>query len=377
MTASLELQCQVLDNLNTAVLLLDMDCRISYMNQAAESVIGMSLKRAAGSSLARLMTISEEDNEAIENAIRELRPFTRRQARVRDVNAMEHTVDYSVVPLELQEGNYLLVEVREMDRLLRINREELQVAAHDTTRQLVRGLAHEVKNPLGGIHGAAQLLQQELNEPYLQEYTGVITEEANRLRNLVDRMLGPNQPPDRQLINIHQVVERVATLLAAETRGVVSIRKDYDPSLPEVYADSEQLIQAVLNVGRNALQALQEAELETPEITLRTRIQSRFTIGNVQHLLVCRIDIMDNGPGIDDELLDDIFYPMISGRDKGSGLGLSIAQSIVAVHEGLIECDSRPGETVFSIYLPILSPQQAASDSVGDSSVSGSKDDVS
>jgi len=353
MKASRALQEKVLGNLNAAVFLVKPDSEICYMNQAAESVLGASFKRAEGSKLFSLLALSSEDNQAIENARDEFRPFTRRQAKVRDTQGVEKTVDYSVIPLDLTEGQYLLVEIRELDRLMKINREELQIAAHDTSRQLVRGLAHEVKNPLGGILGAAQLLHQELQDPELQEYTSVITEETNRLRNLVDRMLGPNQRPQFHRLNVHEVVERVATLLEVETRGKVRIVKDYDPSVPEVYADSEQLIQAVLNVGRNALEALEDAHIEIPEIILRTRVQYRFTLGHVQHALIARIDIIDNGPGIEESLFDEIFYPMISGRDKGTGLGLSIAQSIVNVHKGLLECSSRPGETQFSFYLPI------------------------
>lgn len=340
-------------NLTAAVFLITPNREICYMNQAAESILSMSFKRAEGMELFGLLAMPEEETQAIDNATRELRPFTRRQSKVRDTQGTEKTVDYSVIPLELDDGDYLLVEVRELDRLMRINREEQQIAAHDTTRQLVRGLAHEVKNPLGGILGAAQLLHQELEDPELQEYTSVITEETNRLRNLVDRMLGPNQRPQFKQLNIHEVLERVATLLGAETRGKVRIVKDYDPSVPEVFVDSEQLIQAVLNVARNALEALVDAEIRDPEITLRSRVHYRFTLGHVQHALIARVDIIDNGPGIDEVILDEIFYPMISGRDKGTGLGLSIAQSIINVHKGLIECTSRPGETQFSIYLPI------------------------
>ncbi len=353
MKVSRALQEKVLGNLNTAVFLIRSDSEICYMNQAAESIVGMSFPRAEGARLEALLSMSSDDLLAIEAAQRDFRPFTRRQARVRDVQGVEKTVDYSVVPLDLAEGAFLVMEVHELDRLMRINREELQIAAHDTTRQLVRGLAHEVKNPLGGILGAAQLLHQELKDAELQEYTSVITEETNRLRNLVDRMLGPNQRPEFALLNVHQVVERVATLLEVQTRGRVRIVKDYDPSVPEIMADSEQLIQALLNVARNAMEALLESDTDGAEIILRTRVQYRFTLAHTQHSTIARIDVIDNGPGIDEALVDEIFYPMISGRDKGTGLGLSIAQSIIHVHKGLIECSSRPGETQFSIYLPI------------------------
>jgi two-component system nitrogen regulation sensor histidine kinase GlnL len=362
MKASRALQEKVLGNLTAAVFLVTQKGEICYMNQAAESILGMSFKRAEGTEFFSLLSMPDEDGQAIENATNELRPFTRRQAKVRDTQGVEKTVDYSVIPLDADEGGYMLVEIRELDRLMKINREEQQIAAHDTTRQLVRGLAHEVKNPLGGILGAAQLLHQELEEPELQEYTSVITEETNRLRNLVDRMLGPNQRPQFHKLNVHEVLERVATLLGAETRGKVRIVKDYDPSVPEVYIDSEQLIQAVLNVARNALEALIDTGTADPEIILRSRVHYRFTLGHVQHSLIARIDIIDNGPGIDENMLDEIFYPMISGRDKGTGLGLSIAQSIINVHKGLIECSSQPGETQFSIYLPIADGPQVPDD---------------
>jgi two-component system nitrogen regulation sensor histidine kinase GlnL len=224
----------------------------------------------------------------------------------------------------------------------------------DTTRKLVRGLAHEIKNPLGGIRGAAQLLERELETERERDYTRIIIEEADRLRNLVDRMLGPSQLPRLSSTNMHQVLERVVQLVEAEAPGRIEIVRDYDPSLPNVEADLEQLIQAMLNIVRNAQQALENTP--NPRICLRTRIIRQFTIGNVRHRMVARIDVSDNGPGVPPELSERIYYPMISGRADGSGLGLSITQSIVNQHHGLIECDSRPGATTFSVYLPLEQP---------------------
>ena len=344
----------VLDHLNTAVVLTDLHCRVLRINQAAEQILEISQNRALGRVLTRLVSIGDEDRRAIESAVREKRPFTKRQSQLFTSRQNPVTADFTVSPLHVGTRDYVLIEITELDRMLRINREENQMAAFDTTRQLARGLAHEIKNPLGGIRGAAQLLQQELDDESLREYTAVITKEADRLRNLVDRMLGPHTPPTFVSMNIHEVLERVVLLLQAESRGRINIIKDYDPSLPRIRGDLEQLIQAVLNISRNAMEALLESDTGVATITLRTRIHYRFTIGNLQHPLVCRIDIEDNGPGIPDAILEEIFYPMISGRACGTGLGLPIAQSVVTNHGGLIEYDSRPGQTLFSIYLPTL-----------------------
>lgn len=349
-----ELFSQLLNYLNTAIVLVDSSCEIRYMNQSAEAIFGLSMTKALGMDIVPLLSTSKADRLALVNAIQQSHPFIKRKAEFHNVQGKSTVVDYSVTPFDQEEGNYLLIEISEMDRLIRISREESILATHDTSRQLIRGLAHEVKNPLGGIRGAAQLLASELDNPDWLEYTDVIAKETDRLRNLVDRMLGPNIPPNMVELNVHEVLERVSKLLEAEdSQSTVSIVRDYDPSLPEIAGDFEQLIQAVLNIARNAKQAVNEAGTKDPHIILRTRIQHRFTIGSVQHLLVARVDIEDNGPGIPADKIDDIFYPMITGRSEGTGLGLPIAQSIINAHSGLVECQSEPGQTVFSIFLPI------------------------
>ena len=214
---------------------------------------------------------------------------------------------------------------------------------------MVRGLAHEIKNPLGGLRGAAQLLEREIDEASLKEYTQIIIGEADRLQNLLNRMLGPNDVPDIQSTNIHTVLERVRELVQAEAGESLQVQQDYDPSLPELQADPELLVQAVLNIVRNAAQALEGKG----DITLRTRVKRQFNIGVRKHRLVAVIDIIDNGPGIESDLQEKIFYPMITTRDEGTGLGLSIAQSLISRHQGLIECYSQPGNTVFTILLPL------------------------
>ena len=230
------------------------------------------------------------------------------------------------------------------------------MAQHQAARAVVRGLAHEIKNPLGGLRGAAQLLERELSDESLKEYTRVIIGEADRLRNLVNRMLGPNTLPQKALINIHHVLERVRSVVLADTpvgalnaAPGVRIIRDYDPSIPDFQADRDQLIQAVLNIVRNAVQAVGD----TGDITLRTRIQRQATISQQRYKLAVRIDIVDNGPGIPTDMLENIFYPLVTGRPEGTGLGLSIAQSLINQHQGLIECTSRSGQTIFTLLLPL------------------------
>ncbi|MCB1725943.1 MAG: PAS domain-containing sensor histidine kinase, partial [Gammaproteobacteria bacterium] len=209
--------------------------------------------------------------------------------------------------------------------------------------------AHEIKNPLGGLRGAAQLLESELDSAELQEYTHIIIQEADRLQELVNRMLGPNRRPSFEPVNIHHVLERVRTLVLAETAERMTIIRDYDPSIPELIGDHDQLIQAMLNVVRNAARALGESGT----VTLRTRIQRQLTIGNERYRLAAKIDIIDDGPGIPPEIADTLFLPMVTAGTGGMGLGLSIAQSLINQHRGLIECNSRQGETVFTIFLPV------------------------
>ena len=237
----------------------------------------------------------------------------------------------------------------QLDRHHQITREERLLTQIAYARNLVRRLGHEIKNPLGGLRGAAQLLECELPDAALREYTGVIIREADRLTALVDRMVGPRRPPRMEPVNIHEVTERVRALVNAETPASIVVERDYDPSIPELRADPELLIQAMLNIARNAVHALGEGG----RIVLRTRVQRRVGIGVRQHRLMCRIEVADDGPGIPDDLVDSMFYPLVSGRDGGAGLGLSIAQSLVYEHGGIIECTSHPGETTFSILLPM------------------------
>ena len=351
----------ILDNLTTAVLVLDQKLNIQYLNPSAESLFETSVTRVQGTPVVDLLVESEEALDTLHAAALNGQSYTKREAEFLLTTGTRLTVDYSVSPIGSEQLE-LLVEIQPRDRLLRISREEDIISQQETSRILVRGMAHEIKNPLGGIRGAAQLLDRELNDDGQREYTRVIIDEADRLRSLVDRMLGPNRALKLAHTNIHEVLERVKTLLEAESRGEITFRRDYDPSIPEFLGDKEQLIQAFLNIARNAMEAAYEQQrdetnAEPPLITLRTRALRQFTIGHTRHRLVCRVDVIDNGPGIPADLLQNVFYPMISGRAAGTGLGLSITQSIIGQHHGLVECESEPGRTDFIIFLPLEDKQ--------------------
>ncbi|WP_313514886.1 nitrogen regulation protein NR(II) [Pseudomonas sp.] len=354
MTYDSPLHRLLLDNLTTATLLLNAELRLEYMNPAAEMLLAVSGQRSHGQFISELFTESPEALHSLRQAVEQAHPFTKREATLTSLTGQVQTVDYAVTPIITRSETLLLLEVHPRDRLLRITKEEAQLSKQETTKLLVRGLAHEIKNPLGGIRGAAQLLARELPEEHLKDYTNVIIEEADRLRNLVDRMLGSNKLPSLSMTNVHEVLERVSSLVEAESQGRITLVRDYDPSIPEVLIDREQMIQAVLNIVRNAMQALSaQNDLQLGRISLRTRTLRQFTIGHIRHRLVAKLEIIDNGPGIPADMQDTIFYPMVSGRPDGTGLGLAITQNIISQHQGLIECESHPGHTVFSIFLPL------------------------
>lgn len=344
---------QILDNLSTATLLMDANLCLTYINPAAEALLEVSAARVMGFPVSDFFSENGKPIEGLRNAMTNHSPFTKRQALLRLPTLHEITVDYTVTPISGKQHS-MVMEILPLDRLLQISQEESLLTSQQTSRMLVRGMAHEIKNPLGGLRGAAQLLAKELPSEELKDYTNIIIAEADRLRNLVDQMLGPRQAPDMVPVNIHEVLERVYTLIDAETQGSVKLQRDYDPSIPDITGDKEQLIQATLNIVRNAMQALQDQD--NAVITIKTRPLRQFTIGNERHRLVCRIDIEDNGPGIPAYIAQNIFFPMVSGRPEGTGLGLSISQSIISQHHGLIKCESEPGRTTFSIFLP-LEPQ--------------------
>ena len=355
---------RLLDNLKTGVVLLDSKLRLLYLNIAAESLLEISHRKASQLFIGDLFISAAEDIGEMQTALTNIRSFTKRKAQLRLMHGKSINVDYSITPFEEKGEQRALLELNSLEHSSRLDREESLNSTHTTTRELVRGLAHEIKNPLGGIRGAAQLLARELGSDELKDYTNVIIEEADRLHNLVDKLVGSRKLPNMQATNIHEVLERVRSLVEAEICGnSIQLIRDYDPSIPPLVADSEQLIQAMLNIVRNAMQSLSSPAVDhhLGKIYLRTRILRNSTIGSRFYRLAASIKVIDNGPGIPPELMDTIFYPMISGRANGTGLGLSITHAIINQHKGMIEVDSRPGATCFTVLLPITEPDSGDS----------------
>ena len=339
---------QVFEHQTSAIVVVSGALTIKLVNPAAEDMFGVSGPRVLGTRLDALFQHPEKILGNFPGSPPGERSFTLRRQHLRLSSDKELIVDLTVVPID---GGDLLIEAQPLKRLLRINQDNRLINVQETTAKLVRGLAHEIKNPLGGIRGAAQLLDRELNRPELAEYTQVIIREADRLTELVDNMLGPSRPLKIASLNVHRILEHVARI--AQTgiaQPELKMVRDYDPSLPAVDADEDQLIQALLNIVSNACIALEGSS--GGRIKLRTRALRQSSIAGQRHRLVVQIDIIDNGPGIPEELIDRMFYPMISGRPQGTGLGLAIAQTIVRRHNGVLECESRPGHTQFSVILP-------------------------
>jgi two-component system nitrogen regulation sensor histidine kinase GlnL len=341
---------RLLDSMGTALLVFDARLQLSYINHAGEVMFAHSARHACGRSVQELVKNSEVLADQLTRNLASEQVASHRGCLLELPDAPDLRVNCTFTSITDNSGEpCVLVELRKIDYQLRIEQEEHLITQQQATHELVRGLAHEIKNPLGGLRGAAQLLEREIKDEALREYTQIIIGEADRLRALMDNMLGPNTPPKIQAVNVHAVLERVSDLVRAEAGEQLLFHKNYDPSVPELQADPDLLVQAMLNIVRNAAQALDN----TGDITLRTRVKRNFNIGSSRHRLVASIEVRDNGPGIDESLRKQIFYPMITGRSDGTGLGLSIAQALISRHKGLIECKSQPGETVFTILLPL------------------------
>jgi len=346
---------RLLDSLATGVLVFDHELRLRAINSAAEALLSISARKAAGLRADQILPYAPVMAEAIARSLEHRQPLTEREIHIGspDFGDQGMIIDCTVTPLlEGPQPAEVLVELINVDRLHKIVREENLIAQQSVTTALLRGMAHEVKNPLGGIRGAAQLLERELTSEAHREYTRIIIGEVDRLKKLLDRMLLSESLTHKVRVNIHEILEHVRNLLQVEATGIAFTR-DYDPSLPEVDVDRDQVVQAILNIVKNAVQAVHEGG----EIILRTRAERQFTIGGHRHKVVIRCDVIDNGPGIPPELLGQIFYPMITGRAEGTGLGLAIAHSLVHRQGGMIECNSRPGRTQFCVILPAVSDE--------------------
>ena len=338
----------ILDNLQSAVLVINQDLGVECMNPSAEHLFHISSKRAMKRSITDLIPNEPEFNDRLSDSIISSHPFTVYDASMQSHDGKIIHADYSVSPLEYKpDGRYLLLEFTRLSSFMKISKEESLLHQHDATKSLLRGLAHEIKNPLGGIRGAAQLLDRQADDES-RELTHIIIREADRLQNLVDRMLGPKHLPVKEMLNIHKVLEHIRQLVQAESKSIRFVA-DYDPSLPDIPADESMVIQALLNITRNAVAALDGEG----QITLRTRPRRFCAIRSHTYPLAMQIDIIDNGKGIPENLAETLFFPMVTGRADGTGLGLSIAQSLIQQHNGQIEFTSKPGETCFTILIPL------------------------
>lgn len=331
------------------MILLDEHLLIVGLNPAAENILGISQRRARGQSLLKLV---DDEPEMCDILTRVLATGDHYANEMRlaptEVHSAERIVDCRVSPINIETAS-LLVEITDVTRRSQISRENALLIQHGAGRQMIRQLAHEIKNPLGGIRGAAQLLERQLPNAELREYTDVVISETDRLAALVDTLLGPGGPSNKLPVNVHELLEYVVRIISAEDQRSISIRRDYDPGLPSIDLDRDQIVQAFLNLVRNAIAALDGQGT----LTLRSRATTNFTIGNKRHRVIASIEIEDDGPGIPKEMQDSVFYPLVTSRPEGTGLGLPAAQELLSRHGGMIEFDSRPGRTVFYVRIPL------------------------
>jgi two-component system, NtrC family, nitrogen regulation sensor histidine kinase GlnL len=341
----------LLDALSTGIVMLDEQLCPVYANVAAQDLLAFSLNKARGRPFTELLHEPEGLGRILKRALFGGEGIADRELTVRPASAPREarTLDVTITPLGALTGTHLLLELADTTQRQRISRENDLLARLDGSRLMVRQLAHEIRNPLGGLRGAAQLLERELPHPELREYTQVIIGEADRLTGLVDAMSSPSRAPNKVPLNVHEICEHVYHLLRAEAATTVLVERDYDPSLPEAPLDRHQLIQALLNVARNALQAVGDRG----RIVLRTRARSNVSIGSALHRLVASVQVEDGGPGVPAHLRSSIFYPLVTGRANGTGLGLAVAQELVTRNGGIIEFESQVGCTVFTLLLPL------------------------
>jgi two-component system nitrogen regulation sensor histidine kinase GlnL len=347
-----------LELLPTAVAVLDEAFVVCYANPAAESLLDTGVRTLLGQPFVPLFAEQAELGRTLADALANHWDYSARNISYLRQNHEPMALVAMIAHIVLPETP-LLVELRPIEQQLRIAREERMIDQQAANRELIRNLAHEIKNPLGGLRGSAQLLERELDKAELKEYTQVIIKEADRLQALMDRLLTPHRTPRLAPLNVHEILERVRSLILAEFSEGIAIRRNYDVSVPDLVGDKEQLIQATLNIARNAAQALRSGSGKSSApaaggtIELRTRIARQITIVRQRHRLALELQVIDDGPGVAQEIRDKIFNPLVSGREGGSGLGLSLAQTFIQYHRGMIECDSRPGRTVFTILLPL------------------------
>ena len=344
---------QAFDVLATLVAVVRPDATVVFANAALEDAIGISRRTIEETLFTELFSEPELLRNALEGAAGNAFAALRYEAFVKRAN--HEVFPVHVIVAQTEQRGEIVIELLPLEQQAKQDREERLIDQAQANKELIRNLAHEIKNPLGGIRGAAQLLEMELDSRALSEYTQVIINEADRLQALVDRLLAPHRKPHVVgNVNIHEVCERVRALIVAEfSRGLVTER-DYDISIPEFRGDREQLIQAVLNIAHNAAEALAERiEAGDAVIVFRTRVVRQVTLGKHRYRLALELHIEDNGPGVPEGLRERVFFPLVSGREGGSGLGLTLAQTFIQQHHGTVEFESEPGRTVFKIVVPI------------------------
>ena len=344
----LSYQQSLANQLVTAVIILNEDLTIVYANPSAEALLNKSLYRLFNTSTETIFSNTSINNHRLKQLIATGQEFTDSDILVELNESHYFTAEVTASSVEFERKPHVLLEFKQTDQQKQISLEVFQHQQWLAARDLIKGLAHEIKNPLGGLRGAAQLLSKEVSQDQ-QEYTSMIIEQADRLTNLVDRLLGPNQLPQIKAQNVHGVLEKVCQIVRYSHEQKIQLLRDYDPSLPPIECDQEKLQQAVLNIVNNAIQAIDEYNT----ITIKTRIASNKTIHGKRIKLAVQISIIDNGPGIPKKIQDTLFYHMVSGRSNGTGLGLSISQTLINQHQGNLSCHSRPGHTQFTILLPL------------------------
>ena len=342
-----------MESLVTAVIVCDKDLVVKYINPSTESLFEVSAKQAINNNI---NVFFEDTNNFFKNIIQKVddqkNSYKEHEYFIQTHQKKTICVSLTVTAL-INSKDEFVIEFIQMDQQLKVAREERMFIQQQANTELLRNLAHEVRNPLGGLRGAAQLLEQELSEDSLKEYTQIIINEADRLQNLMNRMLTPHQMPIYKKTNIHEILERVRSLVLSEFSSDINFIRDYDVSLPEFIVDREKLIQAILNIARNGAQAMKQNNQDDMKLSFVTRAERQIVFRKKKHATAIRIDIIDNGPGIKNELIDKIFFPLVTGNENGSGLGLSLAQNLISLHQGMIDCHSVPGKTIFSIILPI------------------------
>ena len=341
-----------MEALASAIIIFDKNNNIEYLNPSAETLFEVSRNHAAGNNINTFFDDTDFFKRTLRKAKKQQSSYREHEYFIKTKQNKTICVSFTTTPFANKDESFI-IEFLQIDQQLKIAKEERMFIQQQANSELLRNLAHEVRNPLGGLRGAAQLLEKELNDKSHKEYTQVIIKEADRLQKLMDKLLTPHQMPVYETTNIHEVLERVRSLILSEFPNDVQVNRDYDVSLQEFIGDREKLIQAVLNIARNGVQAMKYNKQKNMQLSFSTRSERQVIFHKKKHAAAIKLDIIDNGPGIKAELIDKIFYPLVSGQYNGTGLGLSLAQNFITIHQGMIECNSSPGKTVFSIILPI------------------------